>query len=111
MMLIGIYFKGGPPAIRVVQSWGRGASTATRLVEVKYDDNKQPILPIEISSSLKLISLGEVVYDRLGYHNARYIFPVGFKTEKLYTSLADVRKKCIYTSEILVSRYWVLLSR
>lgn len=31
---------------------------------------------------MKLISLGEVEYDRPAYHNDRYVWPIGFTIER-----------------------------
>ncbi|KAG0047602.1 hypothetical protein BGZ83_007361 [Gryganskiella cystojenkinii] len=44
---------------------------------------------------------GRIVWQGRGYHNHRYIFPVGFRSKKQYTSLSDTSKKTYFISEIL----------
>lgn len=53
------------------------------------------------SFNLKLFFLGHVVWDRDGYYNHRYIWPVGFKSKKILPSLRDITKKVAYVNEIL----------
>ncbi|KAF9580407.1 transforming growth factor beta regulator 1, partial [Lunasporangiospora selenospora] len=43
----------------------------------------------------------KIVWNGRGYHNHRYIFPVGFRSKKQYTSLSDTSKKTYFISEIL----------
>ncbi|KAG0202048.1 choline dehydrogenase 7 [Mortierella sp. GBA30] len=45
--------------------------------------------------------MGRIVWNGRGYHNHRYIFPVGFRSKKQYTSLSDTSKKTYFISEIL----------
>lgn len=51
-----------------------------RTQEIPLDELGQPIFPIQIGI-LHLISLGEIV-SKPAYHNERYIYPVGFCTER-----------------------------
>ncbi|KAF9201096.1 transforming growth factor beta regulator 1 [Haplosporangium sp. Z 27] len=44
---------------------------------------------------------GRIVWQGRGYHNHRYIFPVGFRSKKQYTSLSDTSKKTYFINEIL----------
>ncbi|GJJ75935.1 hypothetical protein EMPS_08293 [Entomortierella parvispora] len=46
-------------------------------------------------------NMGRIVWNGRGYHNHRYIFPVGFRSKKQYTSLSDTSKKTYFISEIL----------
>lgn len=50
---------------------------------------------------IKLISLGRVEHTKKGYHNERYIFPIGYKSERLYNSYNDPNVKVPYICEIL----------
>lgn len=43
----------------------------------------------------------QVVSDRLDYHSEDLIFPVGFCSTRVYGSLKDPEKKCVYTCKIL----------
>lgn len=58
-------------------------------------------IPVQISSKVKLISIGEVVYNREKYHSTSYIYPVGYQIEKEYTSIENPSKNTIYRSSIL----------
>jgi len=43
----------------------------------------------------------QVVSDRPDYHSEDLIFPVGFCSTRVYGSLKDPEKKCVYTCKIL----------
>ncbi|KAK8837464.1 choline dehydrogenase 6 [Tritrichomonas musculus] len=58
-------------------------------------------LPSRVSPKIVLNSLGEIVYDRVNYHNENYIYPVGYQVEKEYYSIADPSKQTIYRSTVL----------
>ena len=61
----------------------RATSSRTRKpVEVPRDEDGNVILPFQISS-LKVLELGKVVYDRTSFHSERYIWPVGYCAERL----------------------------
>ena len=57
-------------------------------------------LPIVISSSLKLISLGKINVSS-HYHSEHNLFPIGFKTIRTYNSMINPNQKCEYICEIL----------
>ncbi|CAM0142318.1 unnamed protein product [Umbelopsis sp. WA50703] len=84
----------------------------------KRDDRTQPkhvqslpkrsngtvALPVTIgrgTNEVIIYDIGRVVWDREGYHNSRYIWPVGFKSKKYLPSLRTPLKKTGYISEIL----------
>ncbi|KAJ2957819.1 hypothetical protein NQZ79_g6510 [Umbelopsis isabellina] len=84
----------------------------------KRDDRTQPkhvqslprrpngaiALPVTIgrgTNEVIIYDIGRVVWDREGYHNSRYIWPVGFKSKKYLPSLKTPLKKTGYISEIL----------
>lgn len=67
--------------------------------EESVDD--QPTFPIELSPSLTLISLGKLVTDRPAFHCNRYLFPVGYVSEKVHMSLKDGVSPMVYRSMIL----------
>lgn len=60
-------------------------------------------MPLRISPTLTVLSLGRVIYDRPQYHTQRSIFPVGYRSQREHTSLLDPSQKGVYTSEIVVS--------
>ncbi|XP_013415518.1 transforming growth factor beta regulator 1 [Lingula anatina] len=78
--------KPKPPAPKLIQP-------------IPSDSSGRPIFPIELGT-LTVYSIGEVVCDRAGYHSNDYIYPVGFCTTRLYASLDDPLKQCIYTCKI-----------
>lgn len=57
-------------------------------------------LPIIISSSLKLISIGKIS-PKKNFHKKNIIFPIGFKTVRTFNSLINPNQKCEYICEIL----------
>ena len=59
-----------------------------------------PVLPFQITNSLILVSLGEIVQDNENYYSTRYIYPVGFETHHLYTSYDNPDEKAWYRSTI-----------
>ncbi|CAO3662382.1 unnamed protein product [Umbelopsis vinacea] len=84
----------------------------------KRDDRTQPksvqplprrpdgtiALPVTIgrgTNEVIIYNIGSIVWDREGYHNPRYIWPVGFKSKKYLPSLSSPSKKIGYISEIL----------
>ncbi|KAF9173590.1 transforming growth factor beta regulator 1 [Mortierella sp. AD010] len=56
---------------------------------------------IENMADVSMLCLGRIVWQGRGYHNHRYIFPVGFRSKKQYTSLSDTSKKTYFINEIL----------
>ncbi|KAH8551223.1 F/Y rich C-terminus-domain-containing protein [Umbelopsis sp. PMI_123] len=84
----------------------------------KRDDRTQPkavqplprrpdgtiALPVTIgrgTNEVIIYNIGTIVCDREGFHNPRYIWPVGFKSKKYLPSLTTPSKKTGYISEIL----------
>ncbi|KAL0481359.1 hypothetical protein AKO1_012723 [Acrasis kona] len=70
-------------------------------VQVERNQHGQVILPIQLGASLTIHQLGQVVYDRPNYHTDKYIWPIGFKSTRLYSSVKDPNEKCLYTCEIM----------
>jgi hypothetical protein len=72
--------------------------------EVARDARGKPIMPIRISpqseGGLTIRSLGKVD-ERKGWHSSRYIWPLGFKTERLYPSMVVTGTRVKYTCEII----------
>lgn len=70
-----------------------------RMVEVQRDRYGNVIFPIPLGA-LTIHSLGKVVYDRPNYHTDKYLWPVGYKSTRYYTSVKDTNNRCLYTCEI-----------
>ncbi len=67
---------------------------------VKYDENGRVLFPLVLSKSASILDLGHVVTDRPGFHSEKYVWPAGFKSTRLYTSIKE-NKKILYTCEIV----------
>ena len=57
-------------------------------------------LPYRVNINLVVVDLGHVV-NLPKFANQRYIYPVGFKSERLFDSVLDYKKKEWYVSEIV----------
>ena len=61
-------------------------------------------LPMEVNSYFKLVATGTLVTSGPGYknyHNANYVFPVGFKSIRNYFCCLDPANKVNYVNEVL----------
>mmetsp|Transcript_21261 Transcript_21261/g.23762 ORF Transcript_21261/g.23762 Transcript_21261/m.23762 type:complete len:462 (+) Transcript_21261:167-1552(+) len=65
--------------------------------ELKIPD--MPSMPMKLTDSLILLDPGLVI-PRPPYFDTRFIYPVGFKTSRLYPSMKDPSKKVQYICEI-----------
>jgi hypothetical protein len=68
---------------------------------VKRDDNGNIIYPIFINSSLQILNLGEIVYDKISFHSEKNLFPVGFKSIREHSSMFKLGERTQYICEIL----------
>jgi hypothetical protein len=59
------------------------------------------LMPLELGSVLTIISLGTIDYARPDFHTERYIYPIGYKSQRQYKSYVDPNNKTSYTCEIL----------
>jgi hypothetical protein len=57
-------------------------------------------LPLTISSKTRLLNLGKINYEKKAFHTPRYIYPVGYKSEKKYLSFVTLEGEATYTCEI-----------
>ena len=60
-------------------------------------------LPLQIGT-VQVFALGELVTsgaNAKNYHTSNHLFPVGYRSNRLYTSVQDPKAKVTYTSEIL----------
>lgn len=69
--------------------------------DIQYNEDGTPVMPINLTSTAYISSLGHIVTDRSGFHSERYIYPAGFKSSRMYASTLDPSKKVRYTCEIL----------
>eukprot|EP00698_Gefionella_okellyi_P022789 TRINITY_DN7600_c0_g1_i1.p1 TRINITY_DN7600_c0_g1~~TRINITY_DN7600_c0_g1_i1.p1 ORF type:complete len:635 (+),score=96.04 TRINITY_DN7600_c0_g1_i1:30-1907(+) len=61
--------------------------------------NPKPELPIRLGP-LTVTNLGKVVRDRDGFYNDRYVYPVGYRSERLYPSHIAVGEMLTYVCEV-----------
>ncbi|KAF9380391.1 transforming growth factor beta regulator 1, partial [Podila verticillata] len=80
----------------------RGRPRAVVPLKTKADGTLDyPIVVGKGTNEVIIENMGRIVWQGRGYHNHRYIFPVGFRSKKQYTSLSDTSKKTYFISEIL----------
>ena len=52
------------------------------------------------TTNLKIANLGVIEHERKAFF-AKNITPIGFKSERLYTSFVHPNRRCVYTNEVL----------
>merc|ERR1712167_253721 len=61
-------------------------------------------LPIQLGPALSIISLGTIPTENTTlYHKTDILYPVGFLSRRLYTSIRNPREKAMYESSIVAS--------
>ncbi|XP_075462949.1 transforming growth factor beta regulator 1 isoform X2 [Ascaphus truei] len=66
---------------------------------IPLDPSGRPVFPI-ILGGLTIYSLGEIISDRIGFHDKVTIYPVGFCSTRVYVSMRNPDQKCLYTCQI-----------
>ncbi|XP_055682220.1 transforming growth factor beta regulator 1 [Lutzomyia longipalpis] len=95
--------KPGRPSLKSKQLAQQQAakSQQPQMVEITIDANGYPTqYPFSVGH-LTIASLGEIIFDRQGFHTEQWIYPVGYTAMRIYGSIRDPRKKTIYTCKIL----------
>ncbi|KAL0490707.1 histone-lysine N-methyltransferase [Acrasis kona] len=64
------------------------------------ETSDHPQLPLRLGPT-ELFELGIVEYKRSEFHSSKYIYPIGFRTQRQYFSYKNKQEKTIYTCEIL----------
>ena len=67
--------------------------------KVSYDDEGIPILPLSLGITT-IHCLGTVVIDRPAFHSKRYIWPVGYKSSRVYASIVNPTTQSTYYCRI-----------
>ena len=70
-------------------------------VQLQRDENGNIKYPIQINSSLQILDLGKIEYERPFYHSEKNLFPIGFKSSREHNSQITLGLRCQYISEIL----------
>jgi hypothetical protein len=68
--------------------------------KIQKDDQGNIIFPVKISGNLTLVSAGEI-RPLPAFQSDHNLFPVGYKSERIYQSMFEKGKKALYTCEIL----------
>uniref|UniRef100_A0A6B2L1L2 FYR N-terminal domain-containing protein n=1 Tax=Arcella intermedia TaxID=1963864 RepID=A0A6B2L1L2_9EUKA len=66
--------------------------------EIRRDPTGKVIFPIELGV-LTIDSLGTISLKK-SFHTEKYIWPVGYRSRREYTSSVDINKRCEYICEI-----------
>ncbi|KAL5021299.1 hypothetical protein ScPMuIL_000454 [Solemya velum] len=78
----------------------KGKVSGKRVVPpIPLDILGRPVFPLQLGS-LTIHSVGEIVTDRSGFNSAEHIYPVGFCSTRVYASITNPEKKCLYTCKI-----------
>jgi len=67
--------------------------------QLNKDSDGNIIYPLKINNTLTLLNLGKICLLP-GYHSEHNLFPVGFKSKRVYASMNTLGEKAIYTCEI-----------
>ncbi|TNN01571.1 hypothetical protein fugu_010953 [Takifugu bimaculatus] len=59
----------------------------------------RPVFPI-VLGGLTVYSLGEIITDRMSFHDESAIYPVGFCSTRVFTSMKNPDQQCLYTCQI-----------
>uniref|UniRef100_H3CCT3 Transforming growth factor beta regulator 1 n=1 Tax=Tetraodon nigroviridis TaxID=99883 RepID=H3CCT3_TETNG len=71
-----------------------------RLVQpIPLDSSGRPVFPI-VLGGLTVYSLGEIITDRMSFHEESAIYPVGFCSTRVFTSMKNPDQQCLYTCQI-----------
>lgn len=76
------------------------ADGSRKLVQpIPLDSSGRPVFPI-VLGGLTVYSLGEIITDRMLFHDECAIYPVGFCSTRVYASMKNPDQQCLYTCQI-----------
>ncbi|XP_013875398.1 transforming growth factor beta regulator 1 isoform X2 [Austrofundulus limnaeus] len=76
------------------------ADGSRRLVQpIALDSSGRPVFPIALGG-LTVYSLGEIITDRMLFHDECAIYPVGFCSTRVFASMKNPEQQCLYTCQI-----------
>lgn len=79
----------------------RKKSTEKKLVPpIPLDTSGRPIFPI-LLGTIRIHSLGEIVYDRPGFFTEESMFPVGFCSSRFFVSFKNPSQCVLYTCTVM----------
>ncbi|XP_059186868.1 transforming growth factor beta regulator 1 isoform X2 [Centropristis striata] len=66
---------------------------------IALDSSGRPVFPI-VLGGLTVYSLGEIITDRMLFHDECAIYPVGFCSTRVFASMKNPDQQCLYTCQI-----------
>ncbi|XP_008306776.1 transforming growth factor beta regulator 1 isoform X2 [Cynoglossus semilaevis] len=66
---------------------------------IPLDSSGRPVFPI-VLGGLTVYSLGEIITDRMSFHDECAIYPVGFCSTRVFASMKNPDQQCLYTCQI-----------
>ncbi|XP_029922907.1 transforming growth factor beta regulator 1 [Myripristis murdjan] len=66
---------------------------------IPLDSSGRPVFPI-VLGGLTVYSLGEIITDRMLFHDQCAIYPVGFCSTRVFASMKNPDQQCLYTCQI-----------
>ncbi|CAK6967338.1 transforming growth factor beta regulator 1 isoform X1 [Scomber scombrus] len=76
------------------------ADGSRKLVQpIALDSSGRPVFPIALGG-LTVYSLGEIITDRMLFHDECAIYPVGFCSTRVFASMKNPDQQCLYTCQI-----------
>ncbi|XP_008279897.1 transforming growth factor beta regulator 1 isoform X2 [Stegastes partitus] len=76
------------------------ADGSRKLVQpIPLDSSGRPVFPI-VLGGLTVYSLGEIITDRMLFHDECAIYPVGFCSTRIFASMKNPDQQCLYTCQI-----------
>ncbi|XP_010755426.2 transforming growth factor beta regulator 1 isoform X1 [Larimichthys crocea] len=76
------------------------ADGSRKLVQpIPLDSSGRPVFPI-VLGGLTVYSLGEIITDRMLFHDECAIYPVGFCSTRVFASMKNPDQQCLYTCQI-----------
>jgi hypothetical protein len=73
----------------------------TSKININRDEQGNIMYPIVINSSLQILNLGTIEYERSAYHSEKNLFPIGFTSVREHSSMLKLGERALYTCEIL----------
>ncbi|XP_058489951.1 transforming growth factor beta regulator 1 isoform X1 [Solea solea] len=66
---------------------------------IPLDSSGRPVFPITLGG-LTVYSLGEIITDRMSFHDECAIYPVGFCSTRVFAGMKNPDQQCLYTCQI-----------
>jgi hypothetical protein len=73
----------------------------TSRLNINRDEEGNILYPIVINSSLQILNLGRIEFEKSAYHTEKNLFPIGYKAVREHASMTRLGERALYTCEIL----------